>query len=100
MHHQKLAQPPRFSSSKDMELLWEYNAKYLGYTDYDLTRAALGEAFYTSFLFLATLGNDIGPTISPGFWKTRNVPPKPHTILTQGFAKPSQDHLFHQEASF
>ncbi len=46
-------------STNDISLLREYNTKYLSLPDYNPHRATLGEEFYSSYLSLATVGNDI-----------------------------------------
>jgi len=48
-----------------MQLLLEYNTKYLRYTDYNPSATALGKSFYAKYLLLSTTGNDISPKNVP-----------------------------------
>ena len=86
-------------STNDISLLREYNTKYLGLPDYDPHRAALGEEFYSSYLSLATIGNDISIDNAHGK-KPRASIPTPHQLMTRGFGTPSPSHTFHQEPTF
>jgi hypothetical protein len=45
-----------------MDLLREFNKKYLGQSDYDPAAASLGKLFYDKYLALSDVGNDIRPT--------------------------------------
>ena len=47
------------SSLRDMDLLREFNKKYLGQSNYDPTAASLGKLFYDDYLLLSAVGNDI-----------------------------------------
>jgi hypothetical protein len=77
-----------------MDLLREFNKKYLGQSDYDPTAASLGKSFYDKYLSLSAVGNDIRPTTaSPR-------PPSPRDLLRSSFGKTSANHSFVQEACF
>jgi hypothetical protein len=78
-----------------MDLLWEFNKKYLGQSDYNPTAASLGKSFYDEYLSLSAIGNDIFPnaTSSP-------QPPSPCDLLQSSFGKPSASHSFVQDACF
>ena len=47
--------PPHIPSTTDVEHLCQYNKKYLGIKDYDLTSAHLGKTFYTKLCSLHTV---------------------------------------------
>ena len=77
-----------------MDLLREYNKKYLVKSEYDPTAASLGKSFHDEYLSLSAVGNDIHPTTaSPR-------PPLPHGLLRSSFGKPSASHSFVQDACF
>jgi hypothetical protein len=78
-----------------MDLLREFNKKYLGHSDYDPTTASLGELFYDAYLLLSPVGNDIRhhTTLSPR-------PPTPRDLLRSSFGKPSAGHSFFQDTCF
>jgi hypothetical protein len=78
-----------------MHLLWEFNKKYLGQSDYDPTAASLGKSFYDAYLSISSIGNDIRPnaTLSPR-------PLSPRDLLCSSFGKPSTSHSFVQGACF
>ncbi len=77
-----------------MELLREFNKKYLGQSDYDPTAATLGKSFYDKYLSLSAVGNDIrSTTASPR-------PLSPRVLLRSSFGKPSANHSFVQDACF
>jgi hypothetical protein len=77
-----------------MDLLREFNKKYLGQSDYDPAAASLGKLFYNKYLSLSDVGNDIRPTTaSPR-------PPSPRALLRSAFCRPSASHSFVQEARF
>ena len=86
-------------STNDISILREYNTKYLGTPDYDPHRAALGEAFYSSYLSLATVGNDISND-NAHHNTLRALIPKPHQLIKRGFGPPSLSHSFDQEPTF
>ena len=89
----------RIPSTNDISLLREYNTKYLGLPDYDPRWATLGEEFYSSYLSLATVGNDISTDSALG--KKPCAPrPTPLQLMTKGFGIPSLSHSFHQEPTF
>jgi hypothetical protein len=48
-----------------MDLLREFNKKYLGQSDYDPTAASLGKSFYDAYLSLSPVGNDIRLNTAP-----------------------------------
>jgi hypothetical protein len=73
-----------------MDLLWAFNKKYLGQSDYDLTAASLGESFYYDYLSLSAVSNDIHTA-----W-----PPTPRNLLRSSFSKLSTCHSFVQDACF
>ena len=62
----KMEKPPCFSSTNDIELLHEYNAKCLGLLDYHPHQAVLREEFYSLYLSLATISNDISTNNAHG----------------------------------
>jgi hypothetical protein len=78
-----------------MDLLWEFNKKYLSQLDYDPAAASLGKSFYDKYLSLSAISNDIHPnaTSSP-------QPPSPRDLLHSSFGKPSASHSFVQDACF
>jgi hypothetical protein len=78
-----------------MDLLREFNKKYLSQSDYDPTTASLGKSFYDAYLSLSAVGNDICPnaTSSPR-------PPLPRDLLHSSFGKPSASHSFVQDPCF
>ena len=86
-------------STNDISLLREYNTKYLGLPDYDPHRAALGEEFYSSYLSLATVGNDISMDNAHHNPHHAQIP-TPHQLMKKGFGTSSLSHLFHQEPTF
>ena len=86
-------------STNDISLLREYNTKYLGLPDYDPHRAVLSEEFYSSYLSLATVSNDISTDSAPGK-KPCTPKPTPLQLMTKGFGIPSLSHSFHQEPTF
>jgi len=71
---------PHFSSSWDMEFLWEFNKKYLGHPEYDSTASSLGKLFHNAYLALSSIGNDI---------HTNEC-----TLLCLSFGQPSTNHSF------
>ena len=71
-----------------MNLLREFNKKYLGQSDYDPTAASLGKSFYDDYLSLSAVGNDIRSTT------TSPRPPPPRILLHSSFGKPSTNHSF------
>ena len=77
-----------------MNLLREFNKKYLGQSDYDPTAASLGKSFYDDYLSLSAVGNDIRSTT------TSPRPPSPRVLLRSSFGKPSTNHSFVQDACF
>jgi hypothetical protein len=77
-----------------MDLLREFNKKYLGQPDYDLAAAFLGKSFYDKYLSLSAVGNDIRPTTA------LPQPPSPRVLLRSSFGKPSANHSFVQDACF
>ena len=86
---------PRIPLTKDMHLLWEYNTKYLSYTDYDPSAASLGKLFYEHYLSLSAVGNDTRANDA-----SSRMPPLPHNLLRKYFGRPSNNHGFHQTACF
>jgi hypothetical protein len=78
-----------------MDLLREFNKKYLGQLDYDPTATSLGKLFYDDYLSLSAVGNEIrtNATLSA-------LPPSPPVLLCSSFGKLSTSHSFVQEASF
>jgi hypothetical protein len=89
--------PPRLSISslRDMELLWEFNKKYLGQLDYDPTAASLGKSFYDNYLSLSAVDNDICPNTT-----SSTQPLLPCNLLCSSFGKPSASQPFIQDACF
>jgi hypothetical protein len=77
-----------------MDLLQEFNKKYLGQSDYDPTAASLSKSFYDEYLSLSAVGNDIRPTTASPW------PPSPLDLLRSSFGKPSANHSFVQDACF
>jgi hypothetical protein len=77
-----------------MDLLREFNMKYLGQSEYDPTTASLSKSFYNEFLSLSAVGNDIRPTIAS------SRPPSPRALLRSSFGKLSASHSFIQDACF
>jgi hypothetical protein len=77
-----------------MDLLQEFNKKYLGQSDYDPTAASLGKSFYNEYLLLSAVGNDIR------FTTVLSQPPSPCDLLRSSFGKPSASHSFVQDACF
>jgi hypothetical protein len=78
-----------------MDLLWEFNKKYLGQSDYNPTAASLGKLFYDDYLSLSAIGNDIHPNATSSAW-----PPLPCNLLGSSFGKLSTSHSFVQDACF
>jgi hypothetical protein len=78
-----------------MDLLREFNKKYLGQLDYDPTTVSLGNSLYNAYLSLSAVGNDIRPnaTLLPR-------PPSPCNPFRSSFGKPSASHSFVQNAWF
>jgi hypothetical protein len=58
-----------------MDLLREFNKKYLGQSDYDPTVASLGKSFYDEYQSLSAVGNDIHPNTTSSPW-----PPSPRNL--------------------
>jgi hypothetical protein len=77
-----------------MDVLREFNKKYLGQSDYDPAAAFLSKSFYDKYLPLSAIGNDIRPTTA--------LPrrPLPRVLLRSSFGKPSENHSFVQDACF
>jgi hypothetical protein len=78
-----------------MDLLREFNKKYLGQSEYDPTAASLGKSFYEDYLWLSAVGNDIRPNTT-----SSARPLSPHDLLRSSFCKPSASHSFVQDACF
>jgi hypothetical protein len=78
-----------------MDLLWEFNKKYLSQLDYDPTDASLGKSFYDKYLSLSAVSNDIHPKAT-----SLARPPSPRDLLHSSFGKPSASHSFVQDACF
>jgi hypothetical protein len=78
-----------------MELLWEFNKKYLGHSDYDPKAAFLGKLLYDNYLSLSAISNDICTNDAPS-----PQPPLLCEILCLSFGRPSANHSFYQEARF
>jgi hypothetical protein len=76
-----------------MDLLREFNKKYLGQSDYDPTAASLGKSFYDAYLLLYAVGNDIHTNTT-----SSTQPPLPCNLLRSSFGKPSASHSFIQDA--
>jgi hypothetical protein len=78
-----------------MDLLWEFNKKYLEQSAYDPTTASLGESFYDAYLSLSPVGNDICHHTTSSPW-----PPTLRNLLRSSFGKPSTSHSFVIDACF
>jgi hypothetical protein len=78
-----------------MDLLREFNKKYLSQSDLDPTIASLGKSFYDAYLSLSAIGNDIRPNAT-----SLPRPPSPRDLLHSSFGKPSASHSFVQDACF
>ena len=81
---------PRISSKTNLKHLRAFNKKYLGFSDYDETQAALGKSFYDKL-------NKINDVCS-GEWK-QDIPSR-ISLLKGGFGRPDINHSFNQEACF
>jgi hypothetical protein len=78
-----------------MDLLREFNKKYLGQLDYDPAAASLGKSFYDEYLLLSAVSNDIRPnaTSLPQPMSLRN-------LLRSSSGKLSASHSFVQDTCF
>jgi hypothetical protein len=77
-----------------MDLLREFNKKYLGQSDYDPAAASLSKLFYDKYIALSDVGNDIRTTTELPW------PPSLRALLCSAFGKPSANHSFVQDACF
>lgn len=84
--------PPKVDSESKLEHLTEFNKKYLGASDYDVTAAALGEIFYSNL----TTCNDA--LLDTPLW-TRGLPTRLDLFRTK-FGRQDLNHSFGQEACF
>ena len=71
----------RIPSINDISLLREYNAKYLGFMDYNGHQVALGKAFFAPYLSLAPTHNDISICRTHGRAPCE-APPTPNALMT------------------
>jgi hypothetical protein len=78
-----------------MNLLWEFNKKYLGQLDYNPTATSLGKSFYDDYLSLSAVCNDIrtNATLSAR-------PPLRGDLFRSSFGKLSTSHSFVQDTCF
>jgi hypothetical protein len=91
---------PRIQSLRDISLLREYQAKYLGDPDFDAHAALLGESFYDSLSSPlasndAVVATSIIHNILPGQVTWRTTLPSKHALRRSCFGKPDLLHSFY-----